>query len=77
MEEKTTLIASLALVISLNSEKIKDSVLFLTEPTADFIHKYNWLAKITLTELFSNRQGILMEPNSKFDCAKENSTKKP
>ena len=37
MDEKTTLIASLALVISLKSEKIKAMVLFFTEPTAVFI----------------------------------------
>ena len=54
MEENTTLTANLALVISLNSERTKERELLFTEPTADFIHELNWLAKIGSMLFFSN-----------------------
>ena len=60
MDENTTLMANLALVISLKSVKIKERVLLLTEPTADFIHYVNWLAKITPVSIFCNpRKGFM------------------
>src|SRR5690606_23765404 len=39
MEEKTTLMDSLALVISLKSNNIRERELLFMEPTADFIQK--------------------------------------
>lgn len=60
MEENTTLTASLAFVISLKSEKIKDKDVIFKEPTADFIHIAYWRAKITCDTFFSNRLGMFV-----------------
>ena len=53
MEEKTTLRASLALVISLKSEKINAQVFVFAVPTAVFIYKIIRLQRYSPSYIFA------------------------
>jgi len=68
-DEKTTLIASRALVISLKSEKTKDQVELFAVLTAVFIYWNKWFAKISPNLLFYNELDLFnLSCNHQLKC---------